>query len=87
MTREHVTAVLVAAGAGRDRAVMYADAFLEYVKASDNLSEYGLIISHPRTGAPVPNPYLVIRDRALKKLSNMRDIDAAALWTVVDGGS
>jgi hypothetical protein len=82
MTRDQVIAVLIGSGAGRDRAVMYADAYQEYVKASGNLDEYGLIISHPRTGAPVPNPYLVIRDRALKKLRGMRDVDASALWAV-----
>lgn len=81
MTRDQVIAALVDHGAAVDDASMYADAFLEYQKATANISEHGVIISHPRTGNPVDNPYLRIRDRALKKLRAMREIDAAFLWS------
>ena len=43
---------------------MYADAFLEYQAAQANIAEHGSIVFHPRTGAPIENPYLVVRDRA-----------------------
>lgn len=63
-----------------DLANLYADTFMEYMKATRNVDEYGIIIKHPRTGNPIENPYLVIRDRALKKLQSMRSIKADYLW-------
>lgn len=81
MTRDQVIAALVDHGAAVDDASMYADAFQEYQRATANIQEHGVIISHPRTGNPVDNPYLRIRDRALKKLRAMREIDAAFLWS------
>ncbi len=65
-----------------DLANQYADAFMEYMKATRNVDEYGVIIKHPRTGNPIENPYLVIRDRALKKLQLMRNVKADYLWKV-----
>ena len=65
-----------------DVANQYADAFLEYMKATRNVDEYGVIIKHPRTGNPIENPYLAIRDRALKKLQAMKSVRADYLWEV-----
>lgn len=64
----------------RDICVQYADIFLEYQEATNNISENGLIVQHPRTMNPIENPYLAIRDRATKKLQSMRRIDATGLW-------
>jgi hypothetical protein len=80
MTRADVIAHLVAAGARRDVATQYADCFLEYQEASKNITEHGAIVQHPRTANPIENPYLVVRDRALKKLQVMRGVDSAGLW-------
>jgi hypothetical protein len=49
-------------------------------EASANITQYGIVVQHPRTGNPIENPYLVIRDRAAKKLLAMRKIKADFLW-------
>jgi phage terminase small subunit len=67
-------------GTARDLAVQYADAYLEYVEASNNIREHGSIVLHPRTANPIENPYLKIRDRALAKLQKMRRVQADWLW-------
>ncbi len=78
--RRAVIAVLVAAGASADRAIQYADAFIEYSAAGENIRNNGLIVGHPRTGNPIENPYLAVRDRALRKLQRMRDVPTGDLW-------
>jgi phage terminase small subunit len=80
MTRQEVIEALLAHKVKPDRATMYADAFMEYQEASENIAKNGVIVAHPRTGAPMQNPYVRIRDGALKKLSGMRDVPAAYLW-------
>lgn len=80
IAREHAIEVLVSAGTPLDRAVQYADAFLEYQTASQNIAQNGLIVGHPRTGNPIENPYLAVRDRALRKLQSMRSVKAGRLW-------
>lgn len=80
MTRDEIIAALVARQTPLDRAVQYADVFLEYQEATANIAKNGALVAHPRTGAPVLNPYVAIRDGALKKLSHMRDVKAAFLW-------
>ena len=64
LSREEVVAALVARGAPQDRAWQYADAFADY-QAAANIREFGPIVSHPRTGNPLPSPFLTIRERAL----------------------
>jgi len=73
---------LIEHGVRIDQANQYGDAFLEYMKATRNIDEFGVIIKHPRTGNPIENPYLAIRDRALKKLQSMRNIKADYLWKI-----
>ena len=80
MTHDEVVAALVKKGVERDRACQYADAFEVYQKASANIREFGPIIAHPRTGSPVPNPYLAVQAGALKSLNAMRDVPAGDLW-------
>lgn len=80
MTKDEIVTALVAKDVPKARAVMYADAFLEYREATENIDKNGAIVTHPRNGNPVENPYLVIRDRALKKLDSMRKIPADFLW-------
>jgi phage terminase small subunit len=78
---DQVVAALVEAGTRRDLAVQYADAFAEYREASKNISEHGAIVQHPRTSNPIENPYLVVRDRALRKLQGMVNVKgSASLW-------
>lgn len=83
MTRDEVIEALVAVRVRRDRAAMYADAYLEYQAASENIAKNGVIVAHPRTGAPLVNPYVAIRDGALKKLASMSEVPAdrvPGLW-------
>jgi phage terminase small subunit len=78
--RAAIVAGLVERGALRDRACLYADAYLEYVEASDNIATQGAMVLHPRTANPIENPYLKIRDRALAKLRSWRGMPAEWLW-------
>ena len=80
LSRGEVVAALVGRGVAQDRAVMYSDAYSDYMLATANVREYGPIIQHPRTGNPIPNPYLPIRERALKVLRGLQDVEAAFLW-------
>jgi phage terminase small subunit len=80
ITKEKVVALLVQRGAKRDRAAFYADAYAEYQEASKNIEEHGTIVQHPRTGNPIENPYLAIRDRALRKLLSIRGVNTEGLW-------
>lgn len=78
--RDAIVSGLVARGVSRDRASQYADAFLEYIEASNNILIQGAMVLHPRTANPIENPYLRIRDRALVKLRSLRGIKADWLW-------
>jgi phage terminase small subunit len=78
--RQKIVKALIAKGATKDRATMYADAFLEYTEATANIEENGTIVQHPRTANPIENPYLAIRDRAARKLAAMRKLKADFLW-------
>ena len=80
MTRDEIIKKLLAAGNKLTYASMYADVFLEYAKATENIAAFGLIVNHPRTGNPIDNPYLKIRDKALKKLGGLRFVNAESLW-------
>ncbi len=80
ITKEEIIALMIERGVRKDRAVMYADAFCEYREASENIDRNGVIVQHPRTSNPIDNPYLKVRDSALKKLQGMRNINAEYLW-------
>ena len=80
MTKAEVIDELVRRGESKARATLYADALLEYREASANIEAHGIIVQHPRTSNPIENPYLVIRDRAAKKLDGMRKVKADFLW-------
>ena len=73
-------AFLIEHGAKRDRAALYADAYVEYQEASANIQERGAMVLHPRTMNPIVNPYLEIRDRALVKLRRLRVPACEGLW-------
>jgi len=51
---------------------MYADYFTSYMTASDNIRRHGEIVQHPRTGAPISNPYIPVRDSAAKMLKTFK---------------
>lgn len=65
-----------------DIASIYVDAFNEYRKAMANINENGSVVQCPRTGTPIDNPFLKVRDRAQKTLVDMsrRVKHADAFW-------
>lgn len=82
-TREQVIEALVAGGVRRDSAALYAEAYTEYHQAAAHIAEHGAIVQHPRTGTPMENPYLPVRDRAAKRLTVLGAVVAragAVLW-------
>lgn len=63
---------LLNSGAPEHDLVVYADSWLSYKVAAKNLADNGDIVSHPRTGSPMENPYLQIRTKmgdTLRKIS------------------
>lgn len=68
LTAERVRAILLESGTDPDVATMYAHAWAEYREAQASISTNGAIVANPRTGAPIPNPYLKVRDAAEAKL-------------------
>lgn len=50
---------------------VYADALRVYVEASRNVREHGAVCQHPRTGAPIENPYLKIQSQQGAVLAKM----------------
>jgi len=60
--------------------VAYATAWIEYEDADVNIRENGTIVYHPKTGAPINNPYMGIRDGAERRMTKIRGINADVLW-------
>jgi len=61
--------------------VIYADALADYHEAQANIHLNGAIVFHPRTGAPIDNPYLRIRDRAAGVIRSL-GLRADPVWGV-----
>jgi len=54
---------------------VFADALLLYRAAAKHVREHGAIVAHPRTGAPMENPYLKVQSTqgiVLAKMGKMR---------------
>ena len=81
LNKDDVVQLLISEGTRIDVANQYADAFKEYMDATVNIDEYGVIVKHPRTGNPMKNPFLEIRDNALKKLQAMDYVQSESLWS------
>lgn len=47
---------------------IFEDAKKSYDRAQKNIEEYGEIVTHPKSGAPIENPYLKVRDMAAKQM-------------------
>lgn len=83
MTQDEIAAYLRALNpriSETDLAIFSAS-FAEYQTAAANIEKNGTIVFHPKTGAPIPNPYLPIRDAAAKRLREIR-IQVGELWTI-----
>jgi hypothetical protein len=58
---------------------IYAAAFLEHSTAQANIDRHGTIVFHPRTGSPIDNPYVSVRDRSAKTLLSLA-LKTGDLW-------
>lgn len=56
------------------RIQLAADALAVYAEASANVRANGAIVTHPRTGAPMENPYLRIMQKTGDALQKTRGI-------------
>lgn len=84
MTRDEVLIILRRdnPAARADDISMYADAFMDYQEAQANIAKNGTIVIHPRTAAPINNPYCLIKGtamRQLREITRLKNVDA--LWT------
>lgn len=80
MERAEIIEHLLTKGAKKDTASQYADAFLQYHEANDNIVANGHLVRDERTMKPMPNPYLSIRKDALATLRSMKSVKADDLW-------
>ena len=53
---------------------IFADALATYTEAATNIDKHGAIVMHPRTGAPIDNPYLKVRASAALTLRRMKHV-------------
>lgn len=58
----------------------YATALRDYLVAEANVAEHGTIVFHPRTGAPIENPYLAIRERCQAAMARARLRHTEEAW-------
>lgn len=84
MKRDEIVSALLSDGNKMDKAHLYADALMEWLEARANIDEHGAIVFHPRTGAPIENPYLSVRTKAAKKLQDIKGVKAEKLWQVIN---
>lgn len=63
-----------------DRAVIFADLWMEYAEAQDSIDRNGVICLHPRTSVIIENPYVARRDKTRQALGQVRDVRADWLW-------
>lgn len=63
-----------------DTLVIYTDAVFDYIEATANIAKHGSIVAHPRTGQPIDNPYIKVKDAALKTLKSVSIKNVDALW-------
>ena len=71
----------------KERAIdvqVFADALRTYREAAANVALHGAIVSHPRTGAPIENPYLKIQTQKGVILAKMRRIKSDLTISALD---
>lgn len=65
---------------------VFADALRTYHEASANIHKHGAIVMHPRTGAPIQNPYLTVQEKAGATLTRMKTIRADRVSALLAAG-
>lgn len=70
-----------------DFATIYADAIIDYLAASENIRDNGSVVLHPRTGAPIDNPYLRVRVSAIAQMAAAKGVRVViGAWDCARGG-
>ena len=70
-----------------DFATIYADAIIDYLAASENIRENGSVVLHPRTCAPIDNPYLRVRVSAIAQMAAAKGVRVViGAWDCARGG-
>jgi phage terminase small subunit len=83
MTKDEVLAILRRDNpkSRQQDLVLYADIFVQYREAADNVEKNGSVCAHPRTGAPMPNPFAAVQSRCLADLGRIKSrLNTDALW-------
>lgn len=62
---------------------IYADALRLYHEAAANVRTHGAICMHPRTGAPIDNPYLRVQAQQAGVLAKLRYINSDRVTTAL----
>jgi len=60
--------------------MLVADALRLYLEAKQNIDTNGAICAHPRTGAPIENPYLKILAAQGAVIHKFRRLDLSGLF-------
>jgi phage terminase small subunit len=63
----------------RDKIIMYCDLYMDYQESAKNIRDNGAICAHPKTGAPIDNPYLKVRQQMIASLVKIR-VNSDGLW-------
>jgi len=63
---------------------LFADALATYKEAAKNIKANGSIVMHPRTGAPIDNPYLKIASSSGAIIGKMGRIKSDRVVTMLD---
>jgi len=61
----------------------YTDLFVTYREATLNIAKCGSVTAHPKTGAPLENPYLKVRQQTLTALRGFPEVKAANAWAAL----
>lgn len=88
MSRDELVAVLMRDNprSPRDAIEIYVTAFLEYREAQANIEKNGAIVFHPRSGAPIENPYLRVRTNAERTMLGCKLRAPGVAWEGDRGG-
>lgn len=63
---------------------IFADALINYREASRNVRVNGAVVMHPRTGAPIDNPYLRIQGSSGAILGKINNIKSDRIVLLLD---
>lgn len=63
---------------------IHADALRTYIEAAGNIRDNGAVCQHPRTGAPIENPYLKIQAQQSAVLAKSRGIKSDRVLALLD---